>query len=68
MLYIWDTNADVFNIYKIARQFMNELYILDSNILLALIKEKGCSIEQTLAKIPYMHQAYVEQITPSTES
>lgn len=65
---MWDTLADIFHIFKIVRYYLNEFYSMDSGILLALIKEKGCSPSHVLELMPYMMAAYLDVvITPTSQ-
>ncbi len=65
IFYLWDTNAAIFNLYKILRNYLiGELYTIDSAILLALIKDKYLPVTDTLDKIPYIHSGYVSALLP----
>ena len=69
IFYLWDTNATIFNLYKILRNYLvGELYSIDSAILLALIKDKYLPITDTLDKIPYIHSGYVSALLPTRGS
>ena len=60
IVYLWETSLDIFNIYKIAKDYMSETYILDSTILVELIKEKNHSMSEILKSIPYIHSGYIK--------
>ncbi len=65
IFYLWDTNAAIFNLYKILRNYLvGEVYSIDSAILLALIKDKYLPMTDTLDKIPYIHSGYVSALLP----
>lgn len=68
VFYLWDTLKDIFDIFKIVRLYLNEYYIVDSGILLALINEKGCSPSYILERMPAMMASYLEVVvTPPSQ-
>lgn len=64
VIYLWDTLKDIFDIYSIARMYLQEYYGLDSTILLALIKEKSLLPSVVLPRIAYIHSGFVSIVSP----
>ena len=68
MFYLWDTLKDIYEIFKIIRLYLNEYYIMDSSVLLALIQEKGCSPSHVLELMPHMMASYLDVVVTTTPS
>ena len=52
VFYIFKENLPILDIYQIARNYIiNEFYSLDSNIVLALIKDKHINVTSALEKV-----------------
>lgn len=68
-LYLWYSNKEIFDIYKILRNYINnENYSMDSAILLALIKDNDLPFTKTLTNIPYIHSGYLTVILPKADN
>lgn len=61
---IWETNLDIFDIYRLLQNYLGEYYQLDTNILLQLINSRKLDLEETLLLLPYIHATYVTKISP----
>jgi hypothetical protein len=62
-----EENEKVFEIYKIAKDYLGEYYKLPSDIILALIKEEGLPLAESLQKIPLIHSGFINVIMPKEE-
>lgn len=67
ILYLWDTNLEVYSIYKLLLNYLGEYYSINSAILLALITDKGLDLSTSLQEIAYIHAGYVEVVLPRKE-
>ncbi len=66
ILYLWDCLADLFDLYRICKNYItNEFYTIDSAIILAIINDKKLPVTQTLEYFPYIHSGYVSMILPT---
>ena len=65
--YLWEDNESLFEIYKILRVYLDEVYKIPENILLALIKEENLPLKDSLIKIPFIHSGFLEVIAPVGE-
>lgn len=69
IFYIFDTVKDLFDIYNICLSYVvNEFNSLDSTVLIALIKDKGLNITDSLSKIPYIHSGFLNIINSKAKS
>lgn len=59
--HLFDTNKDIYDIYKVARNFRVE-YTLCENILLRLIEEKGLVFSDALQKVAFLDGAYLDMV------
>jgi hypothetical protein len=67
--YLFWENFNSLDIYQIARSYViNEYYSLDSNVLLALIKDKRVKVTETLEAISYIHYGYLSVIIPTNSN
>lgn len=67
-IYLWWEHFTILDIYQIARSYViNEYYILDSTVLLALIKDKKVNISNTLEAISNIHYGYTSIILTSSK-
>ena len=67
-LFLWESNIEVFDVYKILRNYLTEYYGIDSAILLALIQDKKAELSTTLEKIPYIHSGYISVVSDKKET
>jgi hypothetical protein len=68
IFYLWETNEQIFEVYKIIRNYLNEYYGLPQNILLELIREEQLPLKDTLFKIPFIHSGFLDVIVPKGET
>jgi hypothetical protein len=61
-------NEQIFEIYKIAKDYLGEYYKLPGEIILALIKEENLPLAENLKKIPLIHSGFVNIIMPKEEN
>ena len=61
-IFLFADKEPIYQIYSIARLYLDENYSLDSAILLRLIDKKDLDIEQALLDIFLMHSGYVDVI------
>ena len=69
IFYLWETNKDIFDVYKILMGYLKgEFYEIDSTILLALINDKYLSVSDSLDRITYIHSGYVSTLLTGRNS
>lgn len=61
-IYLWDINEPIYRLYQILRLYLKEYYLLDTAILLELIKQKDLDCVDVLEYIPYIHSGFVSKI------
>ena len=54
--------AELVDIYKINLNYITEYRAINTDILLALIRDKCMNVERTLRLIPYIHSGYLDII------
>jgi hypothetical protein len=59
--YLFESNRELFNLFKTVRYYMNEYYSLGtaSAIILNLIEEKVLPLEESLNLLPYIQSGYL---------
>jgi hypothetical protein len=67
-IYLWESNTDIFDIYTIVKNYLHEYYVIDSLLLIELIKEKGLKVSDSLNSISYIHSSYVNVISENTDN
>ncbi|MCK9622887.1 MAG: hypothetical protein M0R47_20420 [Methylobacter sp.] len=67
VFYLFENNGKLFEIYKIAKDYLNEVYLLPENILLELLKEEKLPLKESLSKIPFIHSGFLNVIVPPSE-
>lgn len=65
--YLWDIHEESFQIYRTVRQWEREDGLLDSNLVIALAKEKCINLEKLLIDLPLIHYGFKTRITPAQE-
>lgn len=63
--YLWEGLEKLLEIYKICKNYLSEFYGLPENILLALVKEEGLPLKESLEKIPFIHSGFISVISPT---
>ena len=64
---IWETNKDIFEIYRILQHYFKEYYTIDTYLLNKLVIKRDLDLEEVLLYIPYIHATYVDKVMPTTE-
>ena len=68
IFFLLSKNEIVFNIYKIAKNYLSKDYELDSNIILALVRETSAKVTEVLQNIIYIHAGYLDIIIEDIKS
>lgn len=63
--YLWETSFDIFDIFKIAKNYFDENYQPASALLLRLIDGRNLPLEDALQQFHYIRCGYVNTIVPS---
>jgi hypothetical protein len=58
-IFLFSDKIEIYNIYLIARLYLDENFGLDSAIVLRLLDKKNIDIEEGLRDIFYIHSGYV---------
>jgi hypothetical protein len=66
--YLWEKNQQIYDLFAIVRNYLNEFYGIDSAILLALVKDLGLPVVETLEIIPFIHSGYLTIILADKEN
>jgi hypothetical protein len=61
-IFLFSDKQPIYEIYSVARLYLDENFVLNSAILLRLIDKKDLDIEQALMDIFYIHSGYVDVI------
>lgn len=63
ILYLWDVNNEVYEIFKTLRNFINwQNYEVPPTYLVSLVKEEGYNLKQILTLFPYIYDSYIRVI------
>lgn len=63
---LWDSNRDIFEIYRLLQNFFGEYYTLSDILLIKLVEKRNMDIEEALYYIPYIHSTYVQIVLPTS--
>lgn len=66
-MYLWEEHVELYYIFDILRMYLKE-YMLDTNMLLALIQEKSLPLAQSLKDIPYIHEGFLNVVYQPEET
>lgn len=64
---VWETNVDVFEIFRMLQHYFKEYYALDTYLLTKLVVGRKLDLEEVLMYVPYIHAAYVDKVMPVQE-
>lgn len=64
---VWESNQDIFEIFRILQHYFKEYYSLDTYLLSKLSSNRNLDLEEVLLYIPYIHATYVDKVMPTQE-
>lgn len=65
-IFLWDTNKDLFEIYRIAQNYLTEWGGLPTQLVSDLIQGRNLPFEDSLVQLPNIHYGYTT-ITAQTD-
>jgi hypothetical protein len=63
--YLWETSFDIYEIFKIVKNYLDENYQPASALLLRLIDGRNLPLEDALKQFHYIRCGYINTIVPS---
>lgn len=61
--YLWDISEDIFDVYKICKDYIDENYSLNTTVVVELIKDGQYNMTYMLKSIPYIHSGYTKVLS-----
>lgn len=68
IFYLWDENDEIYQIFKIVSDYLLEYYVIDSTILIELIKDAKLPLRQSLTYIAYIRSGYRNILSARTDN
>lgn len=62
IFYLWEENLPVYECFKILRNYLDASYVIDSTLLVSLVKEEGYNLKDILTFFPYILSSYLNVI------